>query len=92
MSELEDLRRELTQVGNLMVATTSVVEQLVRITHQSHPAQVEALLRRQRILVQEAETERSALENLETLEPHRMSLALLERALDRDGGPSTPEA
>lgn len=82
--------RELTQVGNLMVAATAVLEELVRITHRHHPADMEEYLRKQRLLVQEATTERSLLENPETLEPHRMALRLIERALDRGGANPAP--
>lgn len=92
MAEIDDLRREIRQIGDLMLATTSVVEELVRITHGSHPDQIETYLRRQRLTVQEATTDRSVLENDRTLQTHRQELRLLERALRRDAAhdPSGP--
>lgn len=83
--------REIEQIGNLLISLTSVVEELVRITHHHHPHEVEDYLRRQRLLVQEAATDRSALESPQTLPSHRMELRLLERALRRDGAPATTD-
>lgn len=89
MTELERLRRDLSQIGDLMMATMGVVEDLVRITHRNHPEELEEILRKQRILVQEATTDRTLLENDTTLASHRMQLRILERALGRDGAPPT---
>lgn len=74
-------RAEYVQLGNLLAAVTGVVEELVRITHASHPEAVEAAMRRQRLLVQETRAGRFELENPGTLEAHRMQRDLWERAL-----------
>lgn len=85
------MRREMKQVGAIATAAVGLAEMLIKVIHDRHPGEFDRELASLRILVQEAETSRSLLENPSTLPAWRIQLRALERALDRSP-PADPPA
>lgn len=86
------VRRELDQLGAITLAAIGLAEMVVKVMHDRHPGAFEDELRSLRLMVQEAATDRSLLEDQGTLPSWRMQLRALERALDRSpvSGPPAP--